>query len=296
MLKQKSLNPQKINAITLVVIPVAFILFATLVAFIVNNIGGTIANTNAIFNSEGVPLNWANSIDSATDLVSGVSAELVSYDDYFVQYNPYLKNAGSSGHYLTHLASYLNAASGDGHGFVPLNESTIEYTYTPDNSDSWQHLAISAPSNTRDGFKLSTPLYLGPDGTPMSTVYFRYGISADTTHSDHLTDEVSFIVTDESKSHETLSTTHTALAYESSGSDSGSVIATADPSDDGNTTKPLGVVSYTSNTDIIASVHTMDSDQSQASKLVSEQALLIIVISVLCSSMLLYVAFRFAKK
>lgn len=294
MLKQKSFNHQKINSVTLVIIPIAFILCAVLVAFIVNNIKISIANSPAILNESGIPLSWNNSIDPAKDLVSGVSAELVNYDNHFVQYNPYLKNTGPNGHYLTHLASYLDTTSGDGHGFIPLNESTVEYTYTPEDSDSWTHLAISAPSNTLDGFKLSTPLYLGADGTPMSTIYFRYGISADTTHSDHLTDSVSFLVSDESKTTETLSSTKTAIAYEASDAASDPIIATTDPANDseGTVAKPLGVVSYVSNTDIIASVHTADTDSSDSPTIISSQALMIILISVFCSAILLYIPLR----
>lgn len=296
MNNQNSATPQKIqklNAVTLVIIPVAFVLFAGLVGFIVNNIRSSVKTSTAIFNEAGVPLAWNNSINPATDIVSGVSAELVNYEDHFVQYSPFIKNTGSSAHYLTHLASYLTSTSGDSHGFAPLNEATIEYTYTPEDQDSWTHLAISAPSNTHDGFKLSTPLYLSADGSPMNTIYFRYGVSADITHSDHLTDEVSFIITDESKSTESLSTTKTSLAYEAPDSANGTVIATTDPSDsDGTTTKPLGVVSYVSNTDIIASVHTSDSDSSQSTTFISSQALLIIILTVFCSAALLYIPFR----
>lgn len=298
MLKTKSLNSQKINFITLVLVPVVLILCAVSVTVIVGNIKTSIANTSAILNNSGVPLAWSNSIDLARDLVAGVSAELVNYDDYFVQYNPYLKNSGSSGHYLTHLASYLDTTSGDGHGFIPLDESTIEYTYTPEDSDSWTHLSVSAPANTLDGFKLSTPLYLGPDGTPMSTIYFRYGVSTDTSHSDRLTDAVSFLVSDESNTSEALSVTRTALAYEASTSSDDSVVATIDSSNDseGTVTKPLGVVSYVSNTDIIASVHTADTDSSNNSAVVYSQALLIVIMSIFCSATLLYVAFQLVEK
>lgn len=294
MLKQKSFNHQKINSVTLVIIPVAFILCAILVAFIVYNIKTSVANTSAVLNDSGVPLSWSNSVEPAKDLVAGVSAEMVSYDDYFVQYNPYLKNSGHDGHYLTHIASYLDTTSGDGHGFIPLSESTIEYTYTPDDSGSWTHLAVSGPSNTLDGFKLSTPLYLGPDGTPMSTIYFRYGVSADTSHSDHLTDAVSFLVMDESKTTKSLSVTKTALAYEASDSSDDPIIAAVDPSNDseGTATKPLGAVSYVSNTDIIASVHTADTDSSDSPTIISSQALMIILISVFCSAILLYIPLR----
>ena len=294
----KTQKSQKFNAITLVIIPVAFILIAGFVAFIVNNIKNSVETSTALFNDSGVPLAWANSLEKSQDIVSGVSAELVNYEDHFIQYSPYIKNASSSPHFLTHLASYLTATSGDSHGFVPLNESTIEYTYTPDNANSWKHLAISAPANTHEGFKLTTPLYLGPSGDTTSTIYFRYGVATDVSHSDRLTDEVSFIVTDESKSAEALSVTQTAIAYEAPDAEGSSVVATVDPSasdPEGVATKPLGVVSYVSNTDIIASVNTPDSDQSKSSSIVTTQALMIILASVFCSSLLLYVAFRYLQ-
>ncbi len=296
MFKLNSLNTQKINKISLVVIPTCFIVFATLVGFVVNHISSSVANTSAVLNRSGVPLKWSSSITPATDLVSGVSAKLVNYNEYFVQYTPYLKNAGSSGHYLTHIASYLTTTSGDGHGFVPLGDSTIEYTYTPDQSDSWQHLAVSSPSNTSEGFKLTSPLYLAPDGTPMNTIYFRYGISADTSHSEYLNHQVSFLVTDESRANTTLSTTQTILAYEPTDSSTDSVIANLDPSEDDQTTKPLGVVDFVSNTAIIPSVQTVDTDPAQASAVVSSQAIMIIAISVFCSAMLLYIAFHVQQR
>lgn len=59
-------------------------------------------------------------------------------------------------------------------GFLPLDLDTLQYTYTPEDESSWQHIGVSAPSNSLDGFSLDEPIHLNPSGQAKDRVYFRY--------------------------------------------------------------------------------------------------------------------------
>ncbi len=84
---------------------------------------------------------------------------------------------------IERIAAYIEDSTDAGDtstGFLPLSATTLYYTANPEDKDSWQPVEISAPDNTMDGFKLSTPLRLAPSGTTGDTLYFRYfGESAD---------------------------------------------------------------------------------------------------------------------
>ncbi len=59
-------------------------------------------------------------------------------------------------------------------GFLPLELQTLQYTYTPEDDNSWQNIGISAPSNSLEGFSLEKPLHLNPNGQKNDRIYFRY--------------------------------------------------------------------------------------------------------------------------
>ncbi len=76
-------------------------------------------------------------------------------------------------------------------GFLPLDETTLYYTKTLDDDDSWQPVKVSAPSNTTDGFKLETPLTMSRSGQPGDTIYFRY-LAETSEYSGTVTNRTSY--------------------------------------------------------------------------------------------------------
>ena len=319
MIKNQNNLLKNLNNLARVAIPISFFSISVLVALIVNSVFTSIKKTPALYNASGVPLAWSENIASDNGIVSGSSAKLVNYDEPFIEYSSYVKNTSPSARYLTHLSSYLTAANSENHGFVPLGSTTIEYTYTPADDSSWRSLALSAPANDFDGFKLAEPLYLGPDGNPANTLYFRYGVAADTTISDSLSDKTAFLFSDENHKGETLSVASTSIAYEAPATEGAeaSVIATNDGSTDvasdnsastdtptevavndpassvdptdteAAATAPLGVVSYAPGTEIIASVSSSDTEDYSPMVTIGRAAL-IVALAVLASALILY--------
>lgn len=125
---------------------------------------------------------WPISADSNVEnkiigKVEGTDSNLVQYDTYIKNRDP--KNILT----LERLASYISDEyypTGDtdnptiNSGFIPLDVKTLQYTYTPDDDSSWQFLDLSAPSNSLDGFKLTTPLTMAPAGKEGDAIYFRF--------------------------------------------------------------------------------------------------------------------------
>lgn len=97
-----------------------------------------------------------------------------------VQYDASLTNRDTATPLdLVRIAAYVeDTPSADpdnaNSGFLPLSLDTLQYTYTPDDDDSWQNIGVSAPSNSLDGFSLDETLRLNPNGQQNDTIYFRY--------------------------------------------------------------------------------------------------------------------------
>lgn len=97
-----------------------------------------------------------------------------------IQYNTSLVNRDTATPLeLIRLAAYVQDVptanpEDTNSGFLPLELNTLQYTYTPEDETSWQHIGVSAPSNSLDGFVLDHPLHLNPGGQKNDRVYFRY--------------------------------------------------------------------------------------------------------------------------
>ena len=97
---------------------------------------------------------------------------------------------------VTNLAAFLQDHTNNQAGFLNLSNHTLSYTSTPEQSNSWQPVSISAPSNTLDGFKLSEPITLNPAGQAGDTVYFRFYVTPDGNEANYDT-TVAFYATNE---------------------------------------------------------------------------------------------------
>lgn len=129
-------------------------------------------------------MDWPISADCNLDgkIISTVGdngGNLVQYDTSITNRDP--NNVLD----LKRLAAYISDSftiknedgdeqSGTNSGYIPLDIKTLYYTKTPDDESSWQMVDISAPLNSLDGFTLSTPLRMSPNGQKGDTLYFRY--------------------------------------------------------------------------------------------------------------------------
>ncbi len=169
----------------------AFVAFAGFSAITVIGLRQNI-DTTAIASNSQTPESWANFPVSA-DVKTNLD---VATDSSVALFTTSVTNTKEDGLlYLTNLASYLDEAHGDHDGFLPLDSETAEYTYTPDDSSSWQALSISAPKNGVTGFRLTNALALGPAGSNTDTLYIRFQVSP-SADDDIISDKVAFLLDD----------------------------------------------------------------------------------------------------
>lgn len=97
--------------------------------------------------------------------------------------------------YIYDEANYTNAEGDEetvtNSGFIPLSKSTLYYSMTPNDNNSWQTLDISAPMNSPSGFSLANPITLQPAGQTGDTVYLRY-YAETSEYSGNITNRTSY--------------------------------------------------------------------------------------------------------
>ena len=120
-------------------------------------------------------MNWPISADS--DVKAKVVGKVENSTSNIVQFNTSVTNRDPENALdLERLAAYINEKTEDStqEGYLPLDSSTLEYTLTPEDPDSWKPLEITPPANTAEGFNLVTPIRMTPYGQTGDTIYFRY--------------------------------------------------------------------------------------------------------------------------
>jgi|GEM_PF-2432141 len=128
-------------------------------------------------------MNWPIAAESE------VEGEII--DNTLVEYTTSISNVDPENIlYLTKIASYIEVEDDD--GFLGLGSDSLEYTYTPDDDDSWQSVALTVPDNTDTAFTLTTPLTLGQAKTSTDTLYFKYYVRP-TKNSGTITNTVSYL-------------------------------------------------------------------------------------------------------
>lgn len=140
-------------------------------------------------------MNWPISADS--NIKGEVVGQIEDTDNKLVQFETSITNRDPANKLnLERLAAYIEETTeqGTNEGFIPLTSSTLYYSTTPDDNDSWKPLEISAPSSTTTGFNLKTPLTMSPAGTPGDTIYFRY-FAETSHHTGTMTGTISYYTT-----------------------------------------------------------------------------------------------------
>lgn len=140
-------------------------------------------------------MNWPITADS--DVKAKIVGKVENNTSNIVQFNTSITNRDPSRPLdLERLAAFIREKTEEGtnEGYLPLDRSTLEYTRTPADPDSWQPLDITAPANTSEGFNLVTPLHMTPYGQDGDTIYFRY-FGETSEHSGTITSLVSYYTT-----------------------------------------------------------------------------------------------------
>lgn len=140
-------------------------------------------------------MNWPISADS--DVKGEVVGQIEDTDNKLVQFNTSITNRDPENQLkLERFAAYINetAENKTNQGFIPLTSSTLYYTTTPEDKDSWKPVEISTPSSSATGFNLSTPLIMSPAGSTGDTIYFRY-FAETSGHTGSMTSTVSYYTT-----------------------------------------------------------------------------------------------------
>lgn len=120
-------------------------------------------------------MDWPISADS--DITAKIIGKINGTENKLVEFNTYVKNRDPENPLdLERLAAYIQETTETGvnEGYLPLDETTLFYTTTPEDDSSWQPVKISAPDNSTKGFNLTTPIRMSPAGEAGDTLYFRY--------------------------------------------------------------------------------------------------------------------------
>lgn len=120
-------------------------------------------------------MNWPISADS--DITAEIVGKINGTENKLVEFNTHVKNRDPENPLdLERIAAYIRETTGEGvnEGYLPLDETTLFYTTTPEDDNSWRPVKVSAPDNSDNGFNLETPIRMAPAGEDGDTLYFRY--------------------------------------------------------------------------------------------------------------------------
>ncbi|MDO4978700.1 MAG: fibro-slime domain-containing protein [Candidatus Saccharibacteria bacterium] len=100
-------------------------------------------------------MEWPISADST------VTDRLV--DGRAIEYVTEVENDTAQPVNIERMAAFIDDKSLGKSGFLELVDAHVQYSYTPDIEDSWVDVKISSPTDDHTGFKLETPVVLGPN-------------------------------------------------------------------------------------------------------------------------------------
>lgn len=228
-----------------------FVKVATILAFIA--VSGIVTVTafqankqvedQVIAGANRLPKNWNASASLESVANTALSAKVIN--GKYVQYTASVENAAADEDlYITHLAAYLSSDGVQSDGFMSLDGNSLEYSFTPDNADSWRSLPLAAP-DSKEAFRLTSEIRLGRAGDNNSnTVYFRFYASPEDSEVSTISNKFSCLLRTASGQTGYAASTNT-VALSASASDP--VVATVDSADSAvadTYTAPLGVSSF----------------------------------------------------
>ncbi len=209
-----------------------FVAFAGITAFAVNQLATQIDDTT-ISNIDGVPSSWKE-YRSTSAISSHIESEVK--DSHIVYTVAVTNTSQASSTAITHIASYIDTGA---KGFVPLDANSLEYSYYPEAEGSWTPIAVSAPGEDEEAFKLASEIYLGTNDSSSNTVYFRYFVAPSLYGT--VSDKVAFVTRTDSEP--AVSVSDNLVAYEETSAEVVAVASEEDGSGESAFAEPLGVTS-----------------------------------------------------
>ena len=253
MIIQKQRSQKRFGTVIFAVAVLAFLAITSVIAFTGFSAHSEIED-KSIANLENSPKNWNTAESKQVVANSTLTGEVI--ESKYIQFTVSVTNANSGdGVYVTHLASYLSEDDKES-GFVPLAANSLEYSYTPDDGDSWTKLKLNAPSTDENAFKLGSDLHLGTLGTATDTVYFRFYVEPG-KDVKKVNNKVSFLLKN-SKSEVGYTSSIATIAYEDAIlAAKTKEIAKVEADEnvaEGSYADPLGMFSFIPGVDVVTSV------------------------------------------
>ena len=228
-----------------VAVIVAFVGVAAMVSGIVFKANAELSS-RSIADANGVPKNWADEGNANGVAASSSLSAAMPNGGKYVQYTATVTNESSEDDlYVTHLAAYLSSDGTDEDGFMRLSSDSLEYTYTPNDEDSWEQIGLTQPSKSKDAFKLANELSVGRAETAKNSVYFRFYVVPNDSETDTINNTLSFKLRDDSGK-DGYVTSGTMVAYQQKEQPTIAVVSDDDAEDGAGSSyvKPLGEYSY----------------------------------------------------
>jgi len=243
-----SATSKKLPKIISTIAVVAFLAIAGLTTYSVWHLSDRVDNAK-VSQVGGVPEVWSK-LNRANTISSTMSA--TAQADY-VSYLVSLENLDSEVSFkVTHIASFVE---GENTGFLPFSASSLEYSYYPDQANSWTPVGIASPGYGLNCFELSSALYVSPADNGKDKIYFRFNLAPST--AGLISDKIAFI-TEDVFGDQSLAVSDSTIAYQpadgtevvASNQKTGNVPADGDSAESAFTT-PLGATTAEADTSII---------------------------------------------
>lgn len=238
-----SITSKKPGIVICSIAVLTFIAFAGLTTYSVNQLSSEVSHTT-IANVSGTPSSWDN-YRAADNIISQTESQVK--DGYVVYTTSVTNTSQTNSAAVTHIASYI---SGESKGFVPLSTNSLEYSYYPDAANSWTPVAVSAPGEGDEDFKLASEIYLGTGDSSNNAVYFRYFVAP--SEEGTISNKITFL-TKTSDDESLISVSNNSIAYTDTTSDIVAVsdqdqnqpqeLATVDNTGESAFAEPLGATS-----------------------------------------------------
>ncbi len=240
-----SKKPTKIISIIAVVV---FLAIAGLTSYSVWHLSNR-ADDAKVSHVNGIPEDWSTIRRSNTVISTTNATAQADYISYLVS----LENLDSNEPFkVTHIASFVE---GESSGFLPFSTSSLEYSYYPNQANSWTPVNIASPGRAANCFQLASALHVGASGSGKSKIYFRFNVAPSV--AGNISDKIAFI-TESVFGEQSLAISDSTVAYEPASSTE--VVAVSDQGNntpaDGDSTEsafaaPLGATTADADTSAI---------------------------------------------
>lgn len=234
------------NLFIKIAVVVAFVGVSAIVAGIVFKANSEISS-RSIADESGVPKVWTESSRANSIVASSSLSATIPNGGKYIQYTARVTNEDPEDSlYVTHLASYMISDGSDEDGYMKLSGESLEYSYTPNDDDSWKQIGLTRPSKSKEAFKLTEDLPISKAGSETNSVYFRFYIAPEDSQTNTINNTLSVGLRDDSGENGYI-TSGTMVAYQQKETPTIAVVSKDGSSENGVSStyvQPLGESSY----------------------------------------------------